>query len=250
MPQYAQSCEQIYICEVADFVQCNEIIWNLKCDIWQNLPTYCTFSNFEFWIANVNFIALDITFTKLSIPSTKWTTNKLISVCLVCERQHDRSWFWAPPMLAHRYVEENNMAAMLVTKRSAGITPKVKIRQHVTHRPPPSANKAAHSGFETQKRHHQKSKTGVSVAPQKGLRVCSHWTLNNSINVSNVSLTKDILPIFCIANTNAIAKSSVWTGTCVLQIVFKKNYLNLLQVIKFSIDKCRFGYSVHSEKHR
>ena len=26
-----------------------------------------------------------------------------------------------------------------------------------------------HPGFETQGRHHQKSKTGVSVAPQKGL---------------------------------------------------------------------------------
>ena len=34
--------------------------------------------------------------------------------------------------------------------------------------PLPSVNKAAHSGFETQRRHHQKSKTGVSVAPQKG----------------------------------------------------------------------------------
>ena len=34
---------------------------------------------------------------------------------------------------------------------------------------PPSANKAAHSGFETQRRHHQKSKTEASVAPQKGL---------------------------------------------------------------------------------
>ena len=33
----------------------------------------------------------------------------------------------------------------------------------------PSVNKAAHSGFEIQRRHHQKSKTGVSVAPQKGL---------------------------------------------------------------------------------
>ena len=32
-----------------------------------------------------------------------------------------------------------------------------------------SKNKAAHSGFETQRRRHQKSKTGVSVAPQKGL---------------------------------------------------------------------------------
>ena len=34
---------------------------------------------------------------------------------------------------------------------------------------PSSANKGAHSGFETQRGHHQKSKTGVSVATQKGL---------------------------------------------------------------------------------
>ena len=35
--------------------------------------------------------------------------------------------------------------------------------------PPSSVNKAAHSDFETQRRHHQKSKTGVSVGPQKKL---------------------------------------------------------------------------------
>ena len=34
---------------------------------------------------------------------------------------------------------------------------------------PLSVDKAVHSGFETQRRRHQKSKTGVSVAPQKGL---------------------------------------------------------------------------------
>ena len=33
---------------------------------------------------------------------------------------------------------------------------------------PPGANKAAHSGFETQRRCHQKSEIWVSVAPQKG----------------------------------------------------------------------------------
>ena len=32
-----------------------------------------------------------------------------------------------------------------------------------------SLNKAGHSGSETQRRRHQKSETGVSVAPQKGL---------------------------------------------------------------------------------
>ena len=63
----------------------------------------------------------------------------------------------------------DSSAAMLATKRLAGVTPEVILRECVTHTPPPSVNKAAHSGFETQRIHHQKSKTGVSVAPQKGL---------------------------------------------------------------------------------
>ena len=40
-------------------------------------------------------------------------------------------------------------------------------QRSVTHIPLLSAKKAAHSGFETQRRRHQKSKTGVSVAPIK-----------------------------------------------------------------------------------
>ena len=58
---------------------------------------------------------------------------------------------------------------MLATKRSAGVAPEVNLRERVTHMPPPSMNKASHSGFETQRRHHQKSKTRVSGAPKKGL---------------------------------------------------------------------------------
>ena len=50
---------------------------------------------------------------------------------------------------------------MLDAKRSAGVAPEVNLGEHVTHMPPRRVNKA---GFETQKRHHQKSKTGVSVA--------------------------------------------------------------------------------------
>ena len=38
-----------------------------------------------------------------------------------------------------------------------------------TYIPLPSVNNAAHPGFETQRRCHQKSQTGVSVALQKGL---------------------------------------------------------------------------------
>ena len=70
-------------------------------------------------------------------------------------------------MPCHRYVEEIGLAAMLTTKRLASVTPGVNLWGHVTHVPLPSASKVAHSGFETQRRYHQKSKTGVSVAPQK-----------------------------------------------------------------------------------
>ena len=72
-------------------------------------------------------------------------------------------------MTAGRYVKENGLTAMLATKRSVGVTPEVKLRKCVTLMPLSIVNKAAHSGLETKKRHHQKSKTGVSVAKQKGL---------------------------------------------------------------------------------
>ena len=58
---------------------------------------------------------------------------------------------------------------MLAVKRSAGVASEVNLRECEKCMPPTSMNKAAHSGFDTQRRHHQKSKTGVSVAPQKGL---------------------------------------------------------------------------------
>ena len=71
-------------------------------------------------------------------------------------------------MPACRYVEENGLAAMLATKTLAGVTLGMNLREYVTCMLLPNANKVAHSGYETQGRRHQKSKTGVSVAPQKG----------------------------------------------------------------------------------
>ena len=65
--------------------------------------------------------------------------------------------------------QEAMPADWLAAKRSAGVAPEVNLSEHVTSMPLSSANKAAHFGFETQRRRHQKSKTGVSVAPQKGL---------------------------------------------------------------------------------
>ena len=72
-------------------------------------------------------------------------------------------------MPALRYVAENGSAAILASKRSAGVAPEVNLSEYGTHVPSPSANKAAHCGFETQSRRHQKAKTGVSVTLLKEL---------------------------------------------------------------------------------
>ena len=64
-------------------------------------------------------------------------------------------------MPASMYVEEHSSVA----KRLTDVAPEVDLREHVTHTPLPSVP----SGFETQMRCHRKSKTGLSVAPQKGL---------------------------------------------------------------------------------
>ena len=71
------------------------------------------------------------------------------------------------PTNASQVCGKDSLAAMLATKRSAGVVPEVNLRERVTCMQ--SSNKAAHSGFETHRKCHQKSKTGVSVAPQKGL---------------------------------------------------------------------------------
>ena len=69
----------------------------------------------------------------------------------------------------------------MAAKRSAGVTPEVNLRNFVTYMPLPIVNNAEHSGFETQGRHHQKSKTRASVPPQKGLM--SSKNFKNILNV-------------------------------------------------------------------
>ena len=53
-----------------------------------------------------------------------------------------------------------------------------------------SVNKVAHSGFETQRRHRQKSKTGVSVAPEKDLCPPKTNVIMNSILIHQIFTTK------------------------------------------------------------
>ena len=57
---------------------------------------------------------------------------------------------------------------MLTSIQLAGVTPEVNLRNSL-YAGDKAHKQRIHPDFETQGRHHQKSKTGVSVAPQKGL---------------------------------------------------------------------------------
>ena len=96
----------------------------------------------------------------------------ILKFVILCKRK--KLPFRAPPVPPCRYMEEIGLAAMLATKRLAGFT--LELNLSVIHMPLPSANKATHSGFETQRRYHQKSKTGASVAPQTGLMSSNIFT--------------------------------------------------------------------------
>ena len=67
-----------------------------------------------------------------------------------------------------RYVVWKGSAAMLTSIQSAGVAPEVNLRNSL-HAGNKTHKQGIDPGFETQGRHHQKSKTGVSVAPRKGL---------------------------------------------------------------------------------
>ena len=74
------------------------------------------------------------------------------------------------PTSAETLMWAKQLAAMLDIYTSRGVTPEVNIRECISCMPPQSLNKAAHSGFETQRRHHQKSKTGHKWPHKKGLK--------------------------------------------------------------------------------
>ena len=97
---------------------------------------------------------------KSPVPSRHSSVGRPFACFVSQEWQYVRTQFHTPPMPAYRYVEE---------KGSVGVSPELNPGECVTCTPLPSANKAAHSGFEIQRRWYQKSETGVSVAPQKGI---------------------------------------------------------------------------------
>ena len=80
------------------------------------------------------------------------------------------------------------------TKRLASVAPEVDLRER-TLCLPQNANKAAHSGFETQTRHQQKSKTGAPVAPK--MDMCPPKTLKKKKNKKKINKKpKTYMPIY------------------------------------------------------
>ena len=74
------------------------------------------------------------------------------------------------PLLKHAYGEQQPATIDLLAIKMVGSCHTRGEAQGISCMPPPSVDKAAHSGgFEIQRRHHQKSKTEVSVAPQKDM---------------------------------------------------------------------------------
>ena len=133
-------------------------------------------------------------------------------------------------MLAHRYLEAIGSAAMLAIKRLAGIVPEVNLRECVTYMPPPSENKTAHSGFETQRQHHQKSKTEISVAPQQRLVSSKNFFLKES--AFNTCFTR-----ICYASVNKLEAWSCYINGN-LQIITHSKRVNLKPSPWCSIEVC------------
>ena len=65
-------------------------------------------------------------------------------------------------------MDQKGLVELLDSKRSAGVAPNVN-RRNPLHVGNDTGKWGIELGFGTQGRNHQKSQTGVSVAPQKGI---------------------------------------------------------------------------------
>ena len=97
--------------------------------------------------------------------TSKWMFQQILHTLSLDVCLSSKLWSYDTAVLVTNY--EQHFPLIWLT--SLFLTTSTETRDCVTHMPSPSPNKAAHSGFETQRTRHQKSKTGVSVAPKKDL---------------------------------------------------------------------------------
>ena len=90
--------------------------------------------------------------------------------CYACCVRHGRSWVWAPNLHQCLRIHLQVCASKRLGCHADLYTvSRCHIRDESEDHTSEKACKGIHHSFETQGRCHQKSKTGVSVAPQKGL---------------------------------------------------------------------------------
>ena len=123
-------------------------------------------------------------------------------ICLLCGRSPNRI-----PASYLCYMHVGNTTGCHAIKRSAGVVPEVNLR-HLLCAGEEAHMQGIHPGFETQGRHHQKSITRVSVAPQKGLMSSKNFIKKErhlicAVNVetnTNTNTFADEFQNVCITN--------------------------------------------------
>ena len=109
-----------------------------------------------------------------------------------------RPRIWCPTSAETHIHVGKILAAMLAIKRSVGVTPEVNLRVGTSCMPLPSAKKAAHSGFEIQRRCHQKSKTG-------------HVSTKNFKKIFTDQSEMSALPVWCGTEIHTWEHKKVYT---------------------------------------
>ena len=143
--------------------------------ICQEWAVYCGATN----TGNVN--RLDFNFACGCALSADFIDPILLSWTVLFEQVEHQTWtkmHWFKIhqfTLCHEVNKPNRAGLAQSVECPPGLTVRQQqhtrdgLRQCATCMPLPSMKKTVRSGFETQRRRHQKSKTGVSVVPQKGL---------------------------------------------------------------------------------
>ena len=96
---------------------------------------------------------------------------------------------------------------MLTSIQSAGVAPEVNLRNS-WHAGDEAHKQGIHPGFETQGRHHQKFKTGVSVAPQKGSMSSKNLKKKKQYESGSASLSALTTDINSIRSEQNIARNN------------------------------------------
>ena len=111
-----------------------------------------------FILSNFSFLSIRNSFSELG------RCGRVVSAS---DCQAGGLWFKSCALLKHACGKSDWLA--IYTGKSVAL--EVNLRKRISHTPLQSMDKVAHSAFETQRRCHQKSETGVPVAPKNGKKI-------------------------------------------------------------------------------